>query len=205
MQKKNVLTMALSVSLVGVIAVGGTLAYLTANTEELTNTFSFTTNGIGLTLSETATEGIGYDINKTSASEGDGIEYTNIVPGATLDKEPSLTVAQNSVDCYVYALVTGIDTDTTDDFYTTWGTNWNAVSGFQGEGTLLKYQVKVTTTNTASASYTIPNPIFTSVTVNSDIESTVDFDDVVIQGYAIQADAADADEQAIDYFTPDVD
>ena len=206
MKKKNVLMMALSLTLVAVIAVGGTLAYLTADTGTLTNTFQFTTNGIDLTLAETAAQGEGYTADATSANAGsnsEGIHYTNIVPGAAISKEPKLTVAQNSVDCYVYAYVTGVDEETSSNIYTVWGDKWDEVEDFDGtSGTLLKYNNKVAATETASASKEL-DAIFTKVYVNDSLTGTVTFENIVIEGYAIQADAANADYEAIKYFNPE--
>lgn len=156
MQKKNVLTMALSVSLVGVIAVGGTLAYLTANTNKLTNKFTFTTNGITLQLSESAEKPVaedpeteepgngfyGYTIKNfeadeagghvmtiTADSDASGIEYENIVPGAVISKKPVLTVPANTVDCYVYAIVDGVTDTATDNYYADFNTSdWEEVT-----------------------------------------------------------------------------
>ena len=57
MKKKNVLMTALSLTLVGVIAAGSTLAYLTSQSDTLTNTFTvgegYGTDGDGFYLDET--------------------------------------------------------------------------------------------------------------------------------------------------------
>lgn len=47
MKKRNLFV---SLGLVATLGVGATLAYLTANTEELTNKFTFTSNGISIKL-----------------------------------------------------------------------------------------------------------------------------------------------------------
>ena len=209
MKMKNMLIGGMSLALVACISVGATLAYLTATTREVTNKFTFTNNGITLTLSETARDGVGYDIDKTEAEAGETITYSNIVPGATLVKKPVLTVGQGSLDCYVYAHVTGIDdtaasgTATTPNAWTTWGTNWEEVEGYTGKGTegvLLKYTVKVPATETASNKKDLPD-IFSEVHINPNLTGTVMFDNIVIEGYSIQADAVDADAQAIAHFT----
>lgn len=221
MKKKNVLTMALSVSLVGVIAVGGTLAYLTANTGTLTNDFKFVTNGITLTLKESAEEPIfndpdtpedetngfhGYDIKDFQADAGSdamtvttgGITYEDIVPGAVINKEPVLTVGANAVDCYVYALVKGITEDSAT-IHTQWNyTNWTVVEAFNGTGTLLKYN------GVAKAGQALPK-LFDTVYVDSTITANAvntDLGQITIEGYAIQADGTDAvaDANAADHF-----
>ena len=211
MKKKNVLMMALSLALVAVIAVGGTLAYLSDTTGEVTNTFRFTANGIDLTLAETADDGDGYTVDNSSAAESGGLNYTDILPGAVIDKNPQLTVENTSAsDCYVYALVEGIsnvpavDTATTPLMWTTWGDSWTVVATGTA-GTLLRYTNEGTKDIVTSTMFGTPlADIFTSVQVNPNLvydeDSSINFDDVVITGYAAQAsmgkDSADAAAKA---------
>lgn len=209
MKKKNVLMMALSLALVAVIAVGGTLAYLTADTGALTNTFRFTANGIDLTLTETATAGEGYTIDKTSASESDGISYTDIIPGAELSKVPVLTVEPSPSDCYVYACVTGIFTENTADFWTEWTAptedpekaGWEVVVS-EGTGanqkTLLRYSEVVLKSEVDQHLTEIFNTVYVSNNLEFDEDESVSFNDVVIKGYAVQTSitAAEADAAA---------
>lgn len=101
MKKKNLLMMALSLCLVAVVAVGGTLAYLSDSSDSVTNTFSFGT--IDVTLSEDQPDVTG---NETiTVNEDNGYSYANVVPGQTLNKAPKLTVT-TTVDAYVFARVT---------------------------------------------------------------------------------------------------
>lgn len=102
MKKKNVLMMALSLCLVAVIAVGGTLAYLSDTDGAVTNTFQFAA-GIDVTLSEDRPTPVK---NETITPNSDkGYDYTNVVPGQDLNKAPKLTVT-TAVDAYVFARVT---------------------------------------------------------------------------------------------------
>ena len=84
MKKKNLITTVASVAMVGVIAVGSTLAYLTATDGKLTNTFDFVDNGITLDLWEnTATENnVGKGANQDLTAD-----YTNLVSNETLKKQ----------------------------------------------------------------------------------------------------------------------
>ena len=66
-------------------AVGGTLAWLTANSTPVENTF--TTSNIGVSLTEKETE-------------------FKMVPGHSIDKDPRVTVTANSEDCYLFIEVT---------------------------------------------------------------------------------------------------
>ena len=94
--KKKILALTLVFALALALGIGGTLAWLTAESSQVVNTF--TVGNITLTLSE---EGSVFDtVNKQYKQD------FKILPGATDDKEPVLTVAKGSEKCYVYALVT---------------------------------------------------------------------------------------------------
>lgn len=75
------------VLLVGGI-VGGTIAWLTANSNAVTNTF--TESDIDITLSEKEPE------NKTA----------QMVPGWTIDKDPKVKVEDGSEDCWLFVKIT---------------------------------------------------------------------------------------------------
>ena len=112
MKKRNVMTMALSLAMVGVIAVGGTLAYLTATDGSVTNTFTFVTGDptdpgvINVKLEEDLpfTEGTQGVASVASNTQG-GYDYTNVVPHQTLPKAPKVSV-KTKVKSYVYVRVT---------------------------------------------------------------------------------------------------
>lgn len=97
MKKKNLITAVASVAMVGVIAVGSTLAYLSDTDGKLTNSFDFVANGISIDLWEY--NGI-EDLGKGSS---DPVEYTysNVVAGQKLTKDVNADV-KTSVDAYVF-------------------------------------------------------------------------------------------------------
>lgn len=107
MKKRNVMTMALSLAMVGVIAVGGTLAYLTATDEAVTNTFAFVTGEgdepmIKVTLTEKKPKATGDEI---ITENGKGWNYDGVIPGQTLNKAPEVS-AKTFVSSYVFVRVT---------------------------------------------------------------------------------------------------
>lgn len=107
MKKRNVMTMALSLAMVGVIAVGGTLAYLTATDGSVTNTFAFVTGEgdkpmIKVTLTEEEPEETG---DETITANGKGWKYDGVIPGQTLNKAPAIS-AETFVSSYVFVRVT---------------------------------------------------------------------------------------------------
>lgn len=71
MRKKSLISMFAAMGLVAAIGVGATLAFLSAETNTLTNTFTFTDQGIGLRLDEAKVEnGVATDDRTTyDASE----------------------------------------------------------------------------------------------------------------------------------------
>lgn len=117
MKMKNMLIGGMSLALVACISVGATLAYLTAKTDTMTNTF---TVGAGyganvLTLDETKVieedgvkenpTAIGGEGNRTS----DNQTYAPINIGDQFVKDPTFHVKANSASSYVFAKVTGMD------------------------------------------------------------------------------------------------
>ena len=81
MKKKGLaLVLALTLLVVGVVA--GTLAWLTAKSDVVTNTF--TTSDIKVELKETT-----------------GTEY-KMIPGYTISKDPKATVLSGSEECYLF-------------------------------------------------------------------------------------------------------
>lgn len=81
-KRTKMLTLAVSVVLVLVCIVGGTLAWLTAESGKVVNTF--TSSNIEVRLEETT-----------------GTEY-KMVPGYTITKDPIVTVTDGSEDCYLF-------------------------------------------------------------------------------------------------------
>lgn len=67
---------------------GGTLAWLTASTTPVTNTF--TTSNIDITLAET---------------KGGTNKEFKMIPGYTIEKDPKVTVVANSEDCWLFVKV----------------------------------------------------------------------------------------------------
>lgn len=93
--KKKIALMATSLVLVAALAVGGTLAYLTA-TKSVTNIF--TVGDIDLTLVEENWE-----------------DNSKLIPGTEIPKDPVVTVVKDSEDCYVRILVTINKSDVLDE------------------------------------------------------------------------------------------
>ena len=81
--------------------IGGTVAWLTAKTNEVTNVF--TTSDIDITLQEHT-----YDSDKdelTNTETTTGVDNYKMVPGWTIPKDPWVTVKGGSEDCWVFIKV----------------------------------------------------------------------------------------------------
>ena len=95
--KKRTLTILIAVVLVVVCAIGGTLAWLTDETDPVTNTF--TAGDVDITLIET--------FNPDGSSNEDGSPVTGwsaqMIPGETYHKNPVVTVTdETNTDCYLF-------------------------------------------------------------------------------------------------------
>ena len=104
MNKRKILLLALAASIIAILAVGGTLAYFTAE-ENVTNTFAVGDVKITLTESKVTTNKDEADPEVSAKvsvygyfdADGEGVrsvstknEYENLMPGATVWKDPTV-------------------------------------------------------------------------------------------------------------------
>lgn len=100
MKIRNLVLIIASVILVTALTVSGTLAYLTASSDTVTNTF--TVGNIKITLDEGQTlNGKFTDAGTTRVKEN----TYKILPGSVFDKDPIVHVAVESEPCYVYVKI----------------------------------------------------------------------------------------------------
>lgn len=115
--KKKSFVMVLALVLVFAVAVGGVVAWLTDKTGSVVNTF--TVGDINITLEESGTNEAGEKSYK-------------MIPGTTLDKDPTVTVIGGSEACYLFVKVEkGNNPDNYLD-YTIDTAVWTAVPGHEG-------------------------------------------------------------------------
>lgn len=121
--KKKILVACLCVALAVLTIAGTTLAYLTATTGPVTNTF--TVGNIDITLTETTTD-------------------YKMVPGSPIAKDPKVTVKAGSEACWLFVKVE--ESTNLDDFITyTIADGWTALTGVDG---VYYREVSATTTDT---------------------------------------------------------
>lgn len=107
--------MILAVVLIVGISVGGTLAWLTATSGPVTNTF--TTSDIDITLTETGAT--------------NNAKSFKMVPGYTINKDPKATVMAGSEDCYLFVKLE--ESANFDDFMTyDIADGWTKLPGVDG-------------------------------------------------------------------------
>ncbi|NCC86533.1 MAG: hypothetical protein EOM05_01525 [Clostridia bacterium] len=144
MSKKTV-AIIISAVIVCVGVIGGTLAWLT-DSKEITNTF--TVGDINIALDESS-----FDANNAK-----------LVPGTTIEKNPTVTVKANSEDCFVYVM---IDNNLKANDKTIGTLNvaadWEVVAT-QGNKTIYKY---TSTVESATTDNSLP-AVFTQVAISGD-------------------------------------
>ena len=108
MNKRKILTLALALCMVAILAVGGTIAYLTDDDSQVN---TFTSGIVGINLNEAIVEE-GTDKNGTTDCLVDSGERTeekqnyDLHPNMTVWKDPTITVDDGSEEAYLGAIVT---------------------------------------------------------------------------------------------------
>lgn len=178
---KSIFTLTAAFVLVAALSIGGTLAWLTAQTNTITNTF--TGSDITVKLEETT-------------------ENYKMVPGATIKKDPKATVVEGSENCWLFVEITKSTTPKLDDYITyTVASPWAPIE----EGSNV-YYIKVDGT---TATVNTPYPILTNnqVTVKDNVTEAM-MDAINAEGadkptlsfkvYAVQLEAGETAAKAWD-------
>ena len=187
MNKKSLLMMMLTICLIAVVGVGSTLAYLSAKTDVMTNTF--TVGNVTVVQDETDITG-----ESETGRTNSGNTYANILPGMELTKDPTATVKEGSAKCYVFMKLEGADA-LGDDFAFAFDANneispaWNKVTAGTGLDGVYQYEAVVDASN---GDVVLPS-LFKTVTYSIDATEFVSDNgiNVTIQTCAIQADYMD--------------
>lgn len=162
-------------------AVGGTVAWLTAQTDPVVNTFTY--GDINITLSETT---------------GDSYK---IIPGVNIDKNPKVTVKKDSEACWLFVKVEEAGTFVTGKVTYSIATGWT-----QGDGTNIPanvyYRAVDAVTSDTDFAVLKDNKIYVSEELSkSDIQSITVQPKLTFTAYAVQKDgianAAAAWEKAV--------
>ena len=159
------LIVALAVMLVVGCAVGGTLAWLTDTTGPVVNTF--TVGNIDIDLAETTTD-------------------YKMVPGATISKDPKVTVKAGSEACWLFVEVT--ESDNLDNFINyTIATGWTQLPGVSGvyyrevAAATADVEFSVLTNNQVTVKDTVTKAMMDAITNQTATAPTLTF-----KAYAVQ-------------------
>jgi predicted ribosomally synthesized peptide with SipW-like signal peptide len=195
MKKKSLVMTVAAVACVAVVGIGATLAVLSDTTSQLTNTFAFTDEGIDITLDENAVkyDGGNYvEDGDTRIPEGQGNAYEKVLPNATLAKDPRVTVAADSLDCYVFV---SIENANAEDVLAIKDLNmeaWEEVTvKTPAENTKYYIYKGAEAANyvvSANGEAKVLEDVFEHLTAGSDIDAETVFHDIVIKASAVQAD-----------------
>lgn len=166
---KKKITLLLSLALAVAIGIGGTLAWLTAKTEEVKNTF--TVGNINITLTEEA---------------GGNTKEFKMVPGQTITKDPKVTVKAGSEACWLFVKIE--ESANLDNFISyAVADGWTALTGVDG---VYYRAVDATTTD-------MVYPVLTGnqVTVENDVTKAM-MDNLTADNYPTLTFTAYAIQQA---------
>lgn len=103
MNKRKLLTLVLALTLVGAVGIGATLAYFT-DKAEVANVI--TLGHVDITLTENQVDNTTGEYVQTADITEEGLTFDDVLPGQTVPKNPTITVADDSENCYVRATVT---------------------------------------------------------------------------------------------------
>lgn len=182
----KVLVMVLALMMVVGLSVGGTLAWLTSQTNEVVNTFTAT--DIKITLEET--EGL-----------TNGVWNNKVIPGVTYDKDPVVTVTSDTtVDCYLFVEFKEEGNPST---YFTYTSTLNTDNGWtQGDGTDIPSNVWYRTVGVEDATkswHLLANDEITVKTsVTKDNMAAAAAAKLTYTAYAIQTEGFDSAAKAWD-------
>lgn len=177
MKKKTIIAVA-AIALVAGIVIAGTIAWLTFTSDPVKNVF-------------VAGDDLDVTFDETTGEDG---EYP-MVPGAEISKDPTVTVKEGSVPCYLFFKAE--KSDNLDDFVEySFASDWEALEGVDGV-----YYLAVESKTESDTDYSIltDDKVTVKDTVTKEMLKALDEDTnptLTFTVYAIQSegmeDAADA-------------
>ena len=145
---KKTIALLVAISMIFGCVVGGTIAWLTANSNTVTNTF--TTSDVTIKLDEST-----------------GTEY-KMVPGATIKKDPKVTVVKGSEACYLFVKIEEENraADATYNYFDyAVASGWTALDGVTG----VYYRTVADLTATTADNQEYPVLVDNKVTISQNV------------------------------------
>ena len=177
-----------------VFSIGGSIAYISAASDVVVNTFAG--GAIAITLDEAETDLEGNVISETRVSSN----TYKYLPGSVLSKDPTVTVLEDSEECYVYLYME--NPLPSEYFSLDLSSDWTVVA-VSDNSTLFVYK---TTVDAADESVAL-TPLFTTVEVSYELTSEeiedIGEQQITLQAYAVQAvgvSETTAYNLAVEYF-----
>lgn len=192
---KRGLVLALSFVLVICATIGGTLAWLQAKTEKVTNTFTsaelFADPTTQFTLWEHKAEDTDQDGAYTLGEEEVTGNTYDILPGVDIPKDPTVDVVELEENAYLYIKVTGLSM-TTGLTATVDATNWTALTGYEGVYVYTGSDADSTTqiikaTDTAKKTFTATILTNNKIVVENSYSGIADDITLSFEAYMVQA------------------
>lgn len=200
MNKKKMATVLGSVTLIGAIGIGGTLAYLSQETDEVSNTFTLGKE-IKIALKESSVgtevdaegkagayqalenEVYGYDLDGKDEWKVTENEYKDVVLGETVYKDPTVLVDKDSSDAYIYVAVKNAspseENDGTQFQVNIDSSKWELVGTAADNTSIYAYK------EVAKANDNLT--VFTNAKVRETDDANVSFNSLDVKAYAIQS------------------
>lgn len=187
---KKILAMALAVVLLIGVGVGGTLAWLTATSGTVTNTF--TVGDVNIELKE-------HDLVNGELTNDEVVEENTykVLPGTTQPKDPFVRVLANSEDSWIFVQVKEVNnTAGTDLKYVEWAIDNSIWTHLETNGNIHTYVLtNKYTTKDANETYNVL--LNQTVTYNNDLTKAM-LDTVtdntkpqlIFKAFAVQEEAA---------------
>lgn len=182
--KKKTLTIAIALVLVVALAVGATYALLTREAGPVTNTFAvgkIIDENTKFSLKEHAIDhqdANGAYVLKTGDADSTGNNYSAVVPGVNLPKDPTVKVEELAGDAYLYVVV---DNQLSGGLTYTIDSKWTAI-GTKDNKTLYAYNggEKLTANSTVNQAVLADNQIVVPSNVVAG-NSTLTFNAYLVQ------------------------
>lgn len=186
--KQKALLLSLSALLLVAVSVMGTIAYLTATSDEVKNTF--TVGSVDLELDESDVDEYGVPV--ADAQRVLMNEY-KLIPGHTYTKDPVVHVALGSEPSYIFIKLVNeldaIEADTTISSQLA-ANGWTLVEGSNG---IYKYSGSVDARE-AKVDLNVFESFKLSSTVSAETLAIYNTAEITITAYAIQADGLTEEE-----------
>ena len=165
----------LAVTLLIGCAIGGTVAWLTAKTDPVVNTFTY--------------GDIDIELNETKPANREA----KIIPGVDIEKDPKVTVKANSEACWLFVKVQESGTFVANEVTYSIDTGWKELTGVTGVDNVYYREVNAVTADT-SFDVIKDNKVYVKDTLTKeDIKSIMTNPTLTFTAYAVQKDGiADA-------------